>query len=85
MRRSIVLPELGVDASRLRLSVWLVASGTRVAAGDRIVEILTGDAVVDLPAPAAGVLTEKCVREDTRVSVGEVLGWIDAVEDGADV
>ncbi len=75
-RRSILVPELGMGQRPLRLCVWLVATGTRVAAGDRVVEILTGDAVVDLPAPASGVLIEKCVAEETQVQVGQVLGWI---------
>ena len=75
-RVPIRLPDLGIDESRLVLSVWLVKLGTPLAAGDRVVEILTGEAVVDLPAPTEGVLAEKLVLEDTPVQTGQVLGWI---------
>ena len=75
-RVPIRLPDLGIEESRLLLSVWLVKLGAPVAAGDRVVEILAGEAVVDLPAPTEGVLAEKLVPEDTPVQTGQVLGWI---------
>ncbi len=76
-REPIRMPELGIEQSNTTLSVWLVRIGTAVAAGDRVVEILTGEAVVDLPAPIGGVLVEKLVREDQSVQTGQILGWIE--------
>lgn len=78
-RSPIRLPDLGIEDAELTLSVWLVPLGTPVAAGDRVVEILTGEAVVDLPAPTHGVLVEKLVPEDSPVKTGQILGWVQRV------
>ena len=75
-RDPIRVPDLGIEHADLMLSVWLVPLGAAVAAGDRVVEILTGEAVVDLPAPSRGVLAEKLVSEDSFVQSGQILGWI---------
>lgn len=80
LRIPIRLPDLGVDNDRVRLSVWLVAVGTRVSAGDRVVEILTGEAVVDLSAPTHGVLAEKLVPEDSKIKRGQLLGWVEQIK-----
>lgn len=81
LRVPIRLPDLGIEDAELMLSVWLVPVGARVAVGDRIVEIVTGEAVVDLPAPRRGILREKLVREDSIVQTGQVLGWVEQTEE----
>jgi pyruvate/2-oxoglutarate dehydrogenase complex dihydrolipoamide acyltransferase (E2) component len=48
----------------------------RVVEGDRLVEVTAGDVTVDLAAPASGVLVERCVRTDERLTVGQVLARI---------
>ncbi len=78
-REPICVPELGIDDAQLTLSVWLVRQGATVALGDRVVEILTGEAIVDLPAPRDGVLVEKVVAEDSSVQVGQIVGWVQRV------
>lgn len=77
-RMPIRVPDLGLEETSLSLSVWLVATGASLAAGDRVVELLGGPAAIDLPAPCSGVLREKLVREDQRVRTGQILGWIDS-------
>lgn len=47
----IRVPDLGLENGSLTVSVWLVPKGASVAAGDRVVEVLTGEATVDLPSP----------------------------------
>ena len=47
--------------------------------GERLLEIVAGDATVDLPAPASGVLVEQRVGEDDQLTDGQVAGVI-AVE-----
>lgn len=83
-RSPIRVPELGIEDVELTVSVWLVPLGSRVAAGDRVVEVLTGEAVVDLPAPIHGTLVEKLVAEDTPVEIGQVLAWIEPKDAAAD-
>jgi pyruvate/2-oxoglutarate dehydrogenase complex dihydrolipoamide acyltransferase (E2) component len=75
-RCAIIVPDLGLPGVSILVSVWLVPLGTAVSAGERLVELLVGDAIVDLAAPADGVLRERVVLEDEPVEVGQVLGWI---------
>jgi pyruvate dehydrogenase E2 component (dihydrolipoamide acetyltransferase) len=75
-QHELILPELGVPGP-VRLSVWLVEDGSEVTEGDRLVELLAGNATVDLPAPASGVLRQKVVGEDEAVISGQVLGHIE--------
>jgi pyruvate/2-oxoglutarate dehydrogenase complex dihydrolipoamide acyltransferase (E2) component len=78
-RHELRLPDLGLpDAT---VSLWLVNVGSEVTAGDRIIEILAGNATIDLPAPASGRLQQTLVSEDERVVPGQVLGVI--VEESA--
>ena len=73
---AITLPDLGMSPSTLTISVWLVPLGAKLVQGDRVVEISTGDVVVDLPAPVPGVLVKKELLEDDAVQPGQILGWI---------
>ena len=58
------------------VSAWHGKVGERVVEGDRLVEVTAGDVTVDLAAPASGVLAERCVRIDDRLTVGQVLARI---------
>ena len=75
-RKPITVPELGYPSQTVSLSVWLIPLGAEVVEGDRVVELFTGDAVVDLPAPATGVFVKKEVLEDDLVETGQILGWV---------
>lgn len=75
MRRKLVLPELGLP--HLTVSVWLVERGQKVAAGERVVEVLSDGVTVDLPAPVSGVLVKQLVSEDDPIVVGQTLAWIE--------
>jgi len=76
------LPDLGLGDLPIKLSVWLVERGAQVKEGEPVVEVLAGEAVVDLPAPASGVLIKRFVAEDQPVAVGQRLGLIEAGEWG---
>ena len=76
-RRELTLPDLGIDGQPIVLSAWLVACGSRVAAGEPIVEILCGAATVDLPSPGDGILAEKLAAEDEPIRVGRPLAVIE--------
>ena len=77
MRHYLVLPELGIDDQPIVVSQWLLEQGSRVEAGDRILEVLAGAATVDLPAQAGGFLAETLVAEDEPLRVGQRLAAID--------
>lgn len=76
-RHELILPDLGMNGTPLTVSLWLIAPGARVNAGDRVVEILAGSATVDLSAPASGRLTQRFVQEDDPVCPGQVLAVIE--------
>lgn len=83
MRRQyeIVVPDLGLDDQPMTVSLWLVAPGKWVVAGEPLVEVLAGSALVDLPAPADGVLVETLVDEDEPIRRGQRLAVIEAGDD----
>ena len=77
-RHNLILPDLGIDEVPIVASLWLVEPGSRVAAGDPVLEVLAGPATVDLPTPTDGVLVETLVDEDDPLIVGQRLAVIDS-------
>jgi pyruvate/2-oxoglutarate dehydrogenase complex dihydrolipoamide acyltransferase (E2) component len=78
MKVELRLPDLDLPGVRIAVSSWHVAAGQRVIEGDRLVEVLAGDAVVDLPAPASGVLVKRYAETDESLQTGQVLAIIQA-------
>lgn len=78
MKHYLTLPDLGLAGRPVKASLWLVRRGTRVVEGDALLEVLAGEATVDLPAPASGVLVRKLVEENDTLEVGQRLAIVDA-------
>jgi pyruvate/2-oxoglutarate dehydrogenase complex dihydrolipoamide acyltransferase (E2) component len=76
-----VLPELGPVDQPITASLWHVKRGSRLIEGDTVLEILAGSVTVDLPAPVSGVLIEKLVHEDDRITAGQRLAVIEVDAD----
>ena len=66
-------PDVGEGITEGTLIRWLVKQGTRVNADQPVAEIETGKAVVEIPAPHAGVIEKFFFKEGDIVKVGEVL------------
>ena len=81
-RHELIMPDLGLAQQPIVLSLWLVRRGSRVVEGDPVLEVSAGPAVVDLSAPAGGVLVEMLAAEDDPLAVGQRLGVIESAEDG---
>jgi len=79
-RIELRLPELGLGDAIVTASMWLVEAGNEVTEGDRLLEVLSGSVTVDLPAPASGRLIETIVEVDEEISVGQLLGVIEAID-----
>ena len=77
----IIVPDLGLGETPVILSLWLVPQGSNVLQGDRVVELATNPATVDLLAPVAGQCVRQFVDEDTIVFPGMVIAEI-LPEDG---
>jgi pyruvate/2-oxoglutarate dehydrogenase complex dihydrolipoamide acyltransferase (E2) component len=71
----IIVPRENVNDESATLVVWIVAAGAHVAPGQPVAQIETSKAVVDLLAPARGVLHPR-VRAGEEVPIGAVLGWV---------
>ena len=67
------LPDLGEGLTEGEIARWLVAEGQEVAEDDPLVEIQTDKTTVEIPSPAAGVVSRILVEEGSVVPVGTVL------------
>lgn len=66
----IELPQVGESVTEGTITRWLKRVGDRVEKYDVVAEILTDKVSMELPAPAAGVLTEILVEEAQTVPMG---------------
>src|SRR3954449_7244935 len=67
------LPDLGEGLTEGEIARWLVAEGDEIAEDAPLVEIATDKTTVEIPSPAAGVVTKIHVAEGEVVPVGTVL------------
>lgn len=71
------LPDVGEGLSEGEIVRWHVASGERVAADQIMVDVETDKAVVELPAPVAGILTKQGGQPGDVLPVGALLAVIE--------
>jgi multifunctional 2-oxoglutarate metabolism enzyme len=74
----IVTPQAGESVSEGTILEWHKQPGDAVQADETIVEISTDKVDVELPAPAAGTLTEILAPEGETVGVGQVIARMEA-------
>ena len=67
------LPDLGEGVAEGEVARWLVETGQEIAEDDPLVEIQTDKATVEVPSPAAGIVSAILVQEGERVPVGTPL------------
>src|SRR5258707_5166931 len=67
------LPDLGEGLTEGEVARWLVSEGQEIGEDDPLVEIATDKTTVEIPSPAAGVVTQILVAEGEVVPVGTVL------------
>lgn len=72
----IELPQVGESVTEGTITQWLKRVGDRVEKYDVIAEVLTDKVSMELPAPAAGVLTEILVEEGQTVPMGAPIAAI---------
>jgi 2-oxoglutarate dehydrogenase E2 component (dihydrolipoamide succinyltransferase) len=83
MATEIRVPTLGESVSEATIGKWFKKAGDAIAADEPIVELETDKVTVEVPAPAAGTLSEITVQEGETVEVGALLGMIAAGSGGA--
>src|SRR5947208_13192978 len=69
----VVMPAMGDSVAEGTVLEWHKAEGDTVAADETLVEISTDKVDAEVPAPAAGVVTNIRVGEGDTVHVGAVL------------
>jgi pyruvate dehydrogenase E2 component (dihydrolipoamide acetyltransferase) len=76
MAVSVVMPALEMAQETGKLLAWRKKEGERVAKGEPLLEIETDKAVVEIEAPADGILAAVKAPEGAVVPVGETIAWL---------
>lgn len=77
---NILMPQLGETVAEGKITAWFKTVGDAVNAGDNLFEIETEKTSMDVPATAAGVLTEIRVPAGTVVPVGAIVAVLTEAE-----
>jgi 2-oxoglutarate dehydrogenase E2 component (dihydrolipoamide succinyltransferase) len=72
----IRVPTLGESVTEATIGKWFKKAGDMVAVDEPLVELETDKVTIEVPAPAAGVLTDVAVKDGDTVAVGALLGAI---------
>ena len=80
MSIEIKVPALGESITEATVGQWFKKAGEAVTADEPLVELETDKVTVEVPAPAAGVLSDIKVQQGTTVGIGAILG---SIQEGA--
>src|ERR1700727_91529 len=76
MAFSVVMPALEMAQETGKLIAWRKKEGDRVTKGEPLLEIETDKAVVEVEAPADGILAGVKAAEGAEIPVGQTIAWI---------
>lgn len=76
MTFSVVMPALEMAQETGKLLSWRKKEGERVSKGEPLLEIETDKAVVEVEAPADGILAGISAFEGAEIPVGQTIAWI---------
>jgi 2-oxoglutarate dehydrogenase E2 component (dihydrolipoamide succinyltransferase) len=79
----IRVPTLGESVTEATIGKWFKKPGEAVAVDEPLVELETDKVTIEVPAPAAGVLSDIAAKDGDTVAVGAVLGQIKEGAGGA--
>lgn len=85
MSIEIKVPQLPESVSDATLVAWHRKVGDTIARDENLVDLETDKVVLEVPAPAAGVLREIKIKDGTTVTAGEILAVLDEIAGGAGV
>ncbi|MBN9222826.1 MAG: 2-oxoglutarate dehydrogenase complex dihydrolipoyllysine-residue succinyltransferase [Mesorhizobium sp.] len=78
MATEIRVPTLGESVTEATIGKWFKKVGDAIAVDEPLVELETDKVTVEVPAAAAGTLSEITAKEGETVGVGALLGSISA-------
>ncbi len=76
MPTNVVMPQMGESIFEGTITKWLKKPGDQVQRDEPLFEISTDKVDAEIPAPAAGVLTEIKIAEGTTVEINTVVAVI---------
>jgi len=76
MAFSVVMPALEMAQETGKLIAWRKQEGDRVTKGEPLLEVETDKAVVEVEAPADGVLAGISAQSGAEIPVGQTIAWI---------
>ena len=79
----VQVPQLSESVAEATLSTWHVKVGDAVARDQNLIDVETDKVVLELPAPAAGVIVKIIKGNGESVVAGEVIAQIDTEAKGA--
>jgi len=77
MAVELVVPSVGESISEVEIGDWLKSPGESVDQDEPVVVIETEKATVELPAPAAGTITQMLKHKGEKAAVGDVIGYLE--------
>jgi 2-oxoglutarate dehydrogenase E2 component (dihydrolipoamide succinyltransferase) len=72
----IRVPTLGESVTEATIGKWFKQPGDAIAVDEPLVELETDKVTIEVPAPAAGTLSEIAAKDGDTVAVGALLGQI---------
>ncbi len=73
----VVVPQLSESVSEATLLTWKKKPGEAIQADEILIEVETDKVVLEVPAPASGVLKEIVEADGSMVTSGQVIARID--------
>ena len=83
MRIEVKVPQLPESVAEATLVTWHKKPGDGVARDENLIDIETDKVVLELPAPADGVIAEIVKPDGATVTSGDIIAVIDTEAKGA--
>jgi 2-oxoglutarate dehydrogenase E2 component (dihydrolipoamide succinyltransferase) len=77
MAIELKVPPVGESVTEVQIGEWLKGEGQRVKRDETVVKIETDKVTVDLPAPAAGIITQVKLKQGQTAAVGDVIAILE--------
>lgn len=80
MAVELKVPAVGESVTEVQIGEWLKKEGDYVNVDEAVVMIETDKVTVELPAPAAGKITQVLIKAGATAKVGDVVGTLEPGE-----
>src|SRR5258706_943873 len=77
MQVEVKVPQLSESVSEATLVAWRKKAGEAVKRDENLIDVETDKVVLELPAPADGVLSKIVMNDGASVKSGDVIAVID--------